>query len=334
MKWLIFAKITLLFGASNVINHTQSWIPKNSLENTLFSMLYEFTKEKKMFFTLPRAYVDYKPPKLHKGTTSWYISYYVKHPDTDKFRLFRIKVNHFGGPRERLKAAKAIMAHLQEKLSLGWNPLLESTSLAGNVSFFDILDTFLSVKGRELEGQTFVQYRSYIKIFRDWLTLKGFTDKTMMGAFTTITAKQYMSYLEGKKKLCPRTYNNHLTFQRNLFGWIIEKGWLSINPYKDIKRKPKRLMKKKRQMLSTEELHRLFTWCAANNKEYLALCLMCYCCFMRPKEIALLKCGDIDIQRQVVRVRADHSSVAMTAIYVGRRQEASEELRKSQIIPK
>jgi integrase len=87
--------------------------------------------------------------------------------------------------------------------------------------------------------------------------------------------------------------------------WMKDKGYIQANVFTGIKRKPRRLMAKKRRMLTDEELGTLFTWLQENNPEYLAVCLLCYCCFMRPKEIALLRCGDIDIRKQLVHVRAE-----------------------------
>lgn len=52
------------------------------------------------------------------------------------------------------------------------------------------------------------------------------------------------------------------------------------------------------------EITRLFTFLEKENPEYLAICMLCYGCFMRPKEIALLRCKDIDLARQIVHVDA------------------------------
>lgn len=275
-----------------------------SLESSLFQALEEISKEKKMF-RLPKTYIDYKPPKLHRGKSSWYVSYYVKNPETGKFKLFRIKVNHFRNTNERLCAAKEIMADLHEKLSLGWNPLIEAASPRGAVPAFKVFQSFIRVKEKELEPQAMKSYRSYIKIFQDWLTMEGFTERTLLCTISETVAKQYMAYLEEKKGLCPRSYNNHLSFLGTFFDWMIDKGYSQRNPFRGIKRKPKRLMKKKRQLISATEMNRLIRFLQNNNPEYLAACMLCYCCFMRPKEIALLKCRDLDLNGQIVHVRPE-----------------------------
>ena len=276
-----------------------------SLETSFYSMMEEFSKEKKMLFSLPKQYIDYKPPKLHKGQTSWYISYYVKNPETGCFKLFRVKVNHIKPVRERIQAAKEIMAAIQEKLSLGWNPLLERIAPKASEPAFHVFDIYIRVKEKEMEVQSMHTYRSYIKIFRTWLESKGFTAETLICSITEALARRFMAYLEEDKGVAPRTYNGYLSFLVTFFDWMQDKGYVQDNVFQKIQRKPKRLMKKKRRMLTDAELGKLYAFLDEANPEYLAVCLLCYCCFMRPKEIALLKCRDIDIRKQLVHVRPE-----------------------------
>ena len=76
----------------------------------------------------------------------------------------------------------------------------------------------------------------------------------------------------------------------------------AVDPFMDIKKKPKRLTKKIRRTLSDEEINRLVDFLSKENPCYLAACLLCYCCFLRPKEICSLFWRDIDLEKQVIRV--------------------------------
>ena len=258
-----------------------------------------------MLFSLPHAHLDYVPPKLHRGKTSWYISYYVKNPATGKMKLFRVKVNRYHNQKERIQAAKEIMAGLQERLALGWNPMISQAVPLATVPAFRVFDTYLRVKSKEMEKQSYATYASYVRIFRGWLESQGCTGTTPISSITEGTARKYMNYLETEKSVSPRSYNNYLSFMVTFMDWMKDKGYIQENVFTGIKRKPRRLMAKKRRMLTDEELGTLFTWLQENNPEYLAVCLLCYCCFMRPKEIALLRCGDIDLRKQLVHVRAE-----------------------------
>lgn len=274
------------------------------LGDSLFQALEEFSKEKKMLFSLPHAYIDYVPPKLHKGKTGWYISYYVRNPETDKLKLFRVKVNQFKGT-ERLQAARSIMAGLQERLAMGWNPIVERVAPLATTPAFEVFDRYERIKAKEMEKQSLATYLSYIRVFRTFLLGIGFLPSSSILSIGQDTARRYMDFLESERGVSPRSYNNYLSFQVTFFDWMKDKGYVSVNPFQDIKRKPKRLMAKKRRMLTDDELLTLFKWLQENNPEYLAVCLLCYCCFMRPKEIALLRCCDIDLRKQLVHVRAE-----------------------------
>lgn len=276
-----------------------------SLENSVYHALTEFSKEKKMFLSLPKTYVDYVPPKLHRGKTSWYISYYVKNPETEKMKLFRIKCNHFSNAREKALAAKEIMSALQEKLSLGWNPMLEQRAPLSSNPALETLDTFLNAKSKEMEAQSVASYRSYINILKEFLEKEGFTESSLICSINENLAKKFMTHLELERKVSPRTYNNYLSFAITLFDWLKDKGFVHQNFFISLKKKPKRLMKKTRRILTEAELYKLIKFCQQNNPEFLVICMLCYCCLIRPKEIALLRCSDIDEERQLVHVRAE-----------------------------
>ena len=276
----------------------------NSNDFSLHDVVMELCKEKKMHFFKPTAYVHYVPAKLHDRGTVWYISFYVTDPSTQKLKRQRIKLNHITPVRERRKASRQIIAHINEKLSLGWNPLVERTSVQ-SVKFFDAMDLFLKSKSKESEDNTMRAYRSHVKIMKDWLLGKGFDADSYACSFTHEVAVLYMNDVDSDDGLCAQTYNNKLRFYMILCNWMVEKGFISSNPFEGIKRKPKKLTKKTRRTLTQEELERLWSFLERENQGFHLICLFCYCCFLRPKEIVLLKCGDIDLKNQIVNVRSE-----------------------------
>lgn len=276
-----------------------------SLETSLYDILQGISKEKKMFLSLPKIYVDYKPPKLHKGRASWYVSFYVKSPETGRFKLFRKRVNSYHTAAEKLAAAKAVMADIQEKLSLGWNPIVSNACPRSTVPAVQAFESYWRVKEKEMEPESLRSYKSYLKVFREWLRGEGLSESSPLCVITETVARRYMAHLEDAAGVSPRTYNNYLSFQLTLFDWMVEKGYIPSNVFSKIHRKPKRVMKKTRRALTEAELARLFSFLERENPEYLAVCLLCYCCLMRPKEIALLRCEDVCLEKQAVHVRAD-----------------------------
>ena len=259
-------------------------------------------KEKKMLFSPPIPYIQYIPPRLTQGKV-WYISFSCRHPSTGKMRRVRIKFNRIDSISERKAAAKALIAEIDLKLKLGWNPFVEAATPKGYALMADVLDKFIEIKGKESEANSMRSYRSFIKTFKGWLTKKGYEKNYYVSSFTQSDAIDFMDDMESE--LSAATYNNYLRFYRSLFNWMKERQYVSENPFDKLKRKPKRLTAKNRRMFSQEEMDKLITHLEKENVAYLVMVLLCYCCFIRPKEIALLKCGDIDIEKQLVHIRRE-----------------------------
>ena len=275
----------------------------DNMNISLHETILELCKEKKMRFFKPVPYVHYVPAKLHSAGKVWYISFYVTDPATGKLKRQRIKINHIP-LKARRKAAKEIIANINERLVLGWNPLDKCTASKG-VKAFEAMDLFLKAKTKESEDSTIRTYRSQVKLMKKWLLDNGFNADSYAAAFTKEMAMSFMDDVDNDENQSAQTYNNKVRFYSVMCNWMVEKGYISSNPFASIKRKSKRLTKKTRRTFTAEELETLWTVLERENKGYLLICLFCYCCFMRPKEIVMLKCGDIDPERQIVNVRGE-----------------------------
>ena len=271
---------------------------------SLHDAILELCKEKKMRFFKPIPYVHYVPAKLHDTGKVWYISYYVINPTTGKLKRLRIKINHITPIRCRRKVAKEMIADINERLVLGWNPLDESTTFKG-IKAFEAMDLFLKAKAKESEDSTIRTYRSQVRIMKKWLLDNGFNQDSYAAAFNKEVAMSFMNDVDNDDDLCAQTYNNKVRFYSIMCNWMVEKGYLASNPFASIKRKSKKLTRKTRRTFSPSELETLWNVLERSNKGYLLACLFCYCCFMRPKEIVMLKCGDVDLKRQIVNVRGE-----------------------------
>ena len=89
-----------------------------------------------------------------------------------------------------------------------------------------------------------------------------------------------------------------------------------LQSYKKTRRKTKRLTTKKRRPFTDEELQRLWAFLEGHNNDYLLMCMLCYCCLIRPKKIALLKCSDFDLKKQTVRVRAEKAKMLKESVEI------------------
>lgn len=257
-----------------------------------------------MSFFKPTPFVDYVPPRLSEGK-EWVVVWYTKDPVTGKMVRFRKKFNRIKQITKRRSAARAFISHVSEKLALGWNPAVASIAPRATARLTDALDLFLKVKQKESEANSMRSYRSYISSLKAWIKNKGIPDDAYVCAITNEVAMELMDTIDAREDISPRTYNNYLLFFRLLFNWMIDREYIADNPFERIRRKPKKLTKKKRRILSDEELNTLFEYLGRNNPNYLCMALLCYCCFLRPKEIVSLRCADIDLVKQVVHIRGE-----------------------------
>ncbi len=257
-----------------------------------------------MSFFKPTPFVDYVPARLSEGK-EWVVVWYVKDPVTNKMVRYRKKFNRIKQLTKRRASAKAFINTINGRLALGWNPAVTSIAPRATTKLFEALDLFLKIKAKEAEDNSMRSYRSYISMFKTWLKDKDISEDAYVCAITYEVAIELMDDVDSRKDISPRTYNNYLMFFRLLFNWMIEHDFISDNPFDRIKRKPKKLTKKKRRILTDHELNMLFEYLGKNNPNYLCMALLCYCCFLRPKEIVSLKCNDIDIIKQVVHIRSE-----------------------------
>lgn len=115
-----------------------------------------------MSFFKPIAYKEYIPAQLHEGE-EWYIFFYVENPATGKLKRVKIKFNRVKSVRERRRAALMLVAALNERLSLGWNPLVEKIAPRASVKFKDAVNNFIKVKEKEVEANTLRSYNTFAK---------------------------------------------------------------------------------------------------------------------------------------------------------------------------
>ncbi len=277
---------------------------QTSQQQSLYDALEALCKEKKMSIFKPTPFSDYIPARLCEGK-EWVIVWYVKNPLTGKMVRYRKKVNRIKQISKRRAAAKVLVAGINERLALGWNPEVAAVAPRATTKLNDALDLFLKVKSKESESNSMRSYNSFVSTFRSWMKSAGMPDDVYVCSITSDVAMRLMDDIESRANIGARTYNNYLCFFKLLFNWMIERDYISENPFDKIHRKPKKLTKKKRRVMTDGELNTLFEYLGRTNRNYLCMTLLCYCCFLRPKEIVSLKCADIDLIRQTVHIKED-----------------------------
>lgn len=264
-----------------------------------------------MSFFRPIPQIDYRKCVLTESQKGWYISYYVKDPMTQKLKRVRFRFNGIADIRQRRRTAREVMSAIDQRLVLGWNPFTEHSAPRAFETLYAAFDSYLEIKGKEMEESSLRTYNCVIKNFKNFLVKYKVDENSYACCVDSVIARRYMDNVE--TKYSPKSYNNQLATLGGVFRWMKTKGFVPENPFDGIEKKSKKIMHKNRRMLNDEELHDVIEFLKENNTEYLAMTMLCYCCFLRPKEIALLRCSDIDLEHQVVRVseeiaKNDHTS--------------------------
>lgn len=252
-------------------------------------------------------FIDYTLAELRKGK-DWLIVYYVKNPLSEKLERHRLRVPKHSNARQRELQAKRIIEEINKRLQKGWSPYLESKDVF-YTDFSICLDLFL--KHTELDVQKNVKrpdtlraYKSYISILRKYIEEES-VNITFVLHFNRSFIVNYLDWLFYTRNVSNETWNNHLTFLTNLGNWMIDKGYIKENPATGLKRKPKST--KVRTLISDHDKAILLGYFKEKCFGYYILTLLTYGCFIRRTEATLLKVSDIDLSRNVIRVRKEVS---------------------------
>ena len=282
---------------------------KTGQKRDIFSLTADSeAKEKKMPRIQPISRIQresisrpaFYPPRLVEGKI-WYIVYYVVNPLTDELQRVRIKFNRIRNKNQRRQLARDLMRQINDKLESGWNPLISGSDRKSFTPLTVALDDYLKVKGKDAEENSMREYRSLAKFLRTFLKDFHLPPELPVNQFSEDTAAEMMEALK-LSDIGPQTYNNYLRRLKTLWNWFIEYKYAKLNPFTGFKRYPKKTLQKVRTILTKEDRRELFNLLESQNNNYLCICLLCYYCFMRPKEIVLLKVKHLDLDKQCVFV--------------------------------
>lgn len=254
--------------------------------------------------------LTYYPAEIHKGK-DYHVGYYVTNPDSGKLVRKKIRLNRLKGAT-RDKYARDLVRTLNEKLAKGWNPLIEQVAPKSMKRILDVIETYRNYIMRcELEKDSIRSYNSYLNFFIFYIESVLKNKDIYVFQFTKNHASDLMIYVLENKAKTSVTYNNYLMFFRLLFSWLIQYNYCSTNHFTAIKKLKQK--DKNRIPIPDEIRDSLRVYLEEKNKNFLCAMLLCYYCFMRPKEICLLKVEDIDLEKGLVKVdesiaKNDHSS--------------------------
>lgn len=250
---------------------------------------------------------SYRLPIYNKKAKEKVVYFYVLDPQSvidgnPKLVRIRKKFNHIHGARERDDAALRFRDEVSRKLRTGWNPLIQEQGTKGFTTIQDVLEKYERYLKKMLKDEVFTKdthrdYSSRFDMFKQYLQISPII---YIYQLDTPFVESFLEWVYVDRDTSPRTRNNYRLWISTFCTFLKQSGYLKENPVEGIKNL--REQDKFRKTLTAADLSRLHDFLDKNDKPFLLVCMMQYYTFIRPKELMLLRVGDISVKEQTVFV--------------------------------
>ena len=246
----------------------------------------------------------YSPAKLTAGQKEWYISFWAYDPASGKRKRKRLKLNHIHSIQERRRYAKILMIRINNKLAEGWNPWLESASSSAYTTLAEVVDTYRRYMDKMYADGNYREetHRAYISNLNRLLRFNELQKVPMTyiyqldkGFIIRILDEIYLG-----RDNSPWTRDNYLSWAKSFCSWLVQKDYIKTSPVDGITYIAGRHKHKQRTIIARQDMDKLSAYLEHKNKHYLLAAYLLYYCFIRPKELALLKIEYISASRQTI----------------------------------
>lgn len=252
--------------------------------------------------------ITYLPAMLKYTKHGWTIEYSVINPETMLMQRQVMKMNRIRKRYAKLNDFKShclrITMEINGKLASGWTPFEGSTVDSRQLTSMSfVLDDYIKEKSIELRPDTIINYRSFVKMFKEWVE-KNY-GQIAVSSFSRLMAVRFMDFVLKEKGLKGRSYNNRLKQARAFFSYAVEKYYCVENPFSSIK--TKREETKKRILIPSDSRKLIYQYWEKKNPNYITLCELVFTALIRPKECWRLQVADLRLSDYYIEVSEDDS---------------------------
>lgn len=241
----------------------------------------------------------------------WFVYFEFFHAGTWHPRKIRKGINRFP-LKERRKEAQGLRDATEDKLKFGWNPIIDPEFKARNIikaddlshmNFNDAMDFALEKKRKGLAKKTLVDYRNILTIVKEFAikTGFGFMPVREMKRLHIITL---LERLADERNFSNHRFNMYLGCICSMFTTLETWTVCEYNPATKI---PKRVVVESNKFASftEDEKQKIAEHLAPRHYQLFVFMQFVYQMGIRPKELLLLKVGQIDLKRRVVTLVPD-----------------------------
>jgi integrase len=255
----------------------------------------------------------------------WYVEYAARNPRTDRMERFRVYEGLSDPePAKRLVVAEQTIKEYTEKLKNGWSPFVSDeryiyqdqlvyTEIAkvygkmrsanGTVRFF-ASEWLKDIAAKVDNFGTLPTYKGKLRLFCNWLDSKGYGENDVTSVTNDIVIR-FFDYIIDDLKYSGNTVRKYRHILQNLFDTLIERGKIKENPVKKI-RQCNRINDQAPRPIMDMDLADFREAIKQDDPQLWLALSMEYYCFLRPgKEVRLMRIGNIDFSRGVIKTERE-----------------------------
>lgn len=234
------------------------------------------------------------------------ITFYAYDPATDRLRRKRIKINTIKPASARRRYAEALMKRITEKLAEGWNPWVMPDMGENLPLLSDALSSYRAYISKMYRDgiyreATLRRYVAHMSSLEKWCEVQQPAVKYIY-QLTKEKISRYLDHVFVRRNNCAATRDNYLATIRHFTTWAMSRDIIKVDPTEGISKFSRRLKQKQRSVISATDVERISVYAREHNPHFLLACYLIYYCFIRPKEMAGLKIGDISVSKQTIHV--------------------------------
>jgi len=244
--------------------------------------------------------LDFRYAEIGKSGDREYVYFYAKNPDSEKLERKRIYLNNIKTKANRVRYAKRLVNHINNKLDQGWNPFIDdSENKKKYTKISEALNFVNTYKSTYIRKTSKTAYKGRFKVLTEWLEKNGKLNGYIF-EFTEDLAITFMNHLLMEKNIKGRTYNNYLLDYRTFFNLLVKKKYMVINPFHAVEKLPE--TESSKRPFTDEELGLYFPYVKKYDKHFYLISLYIYYCGLRPAEICRLKVQDINLRKGLIYI--------------------------------
>lgn len=263
---------------------------------------------------MPRLYSHYRPPKIKKTKTRWYIEYWYRVPPELKSEYNNKEWHRFRVMEDinRYKTddyAAWLLKRVQDALQSGYNPFEQETPYfikeepeqPNAWSLNTGLDAFIEYcKDKRLRPKTIQSYKTLVNFLKDYFI----KDNQIYKPVASFTKNDLKAFIADKKKGWNNsTTNNYISFTKVIFNWFVKEDVILKSPAIALETLPVNISRHK--YYSDEIAEKLKASIKQGNAELYEFCQFIYYTATRPaSEARLLQVKHILFDRKLLFVPA------------------------------